>query len=259
LLRFTQGDPFIQDFFNPQSYNRYSYCINNPLRYTDPTGFDYFGDVGGMSMGYYDAGAGMVTGMATMVMHPLNTTEGVVMAAAHPINTGQAIVNGVAADWNSGARGQGKIVGSALLAIGTALAPGASAGNLAKVNEVANASEKVEQVAATTENAGAGGGRFSGQYADKQKAYRSNVPRDANNNPLPDPDAQGAAHTRLQMDKKDPNRVYSGTEFNQNGQAVKRTDMAGRKGDPLPHEHTYNPTTKAFNKEKIPVQLNKDN
>ena len=23
---------------NPQSYNRYSYCLNNPLKYTDPSG-----------------------------------------------------------------------------------------------------------------------------------------------------------------------------------------------------------------------------
>ncbi|HSY16873.1 MAG TPA: RHS repeat-associated core domain-containing protein, partial [Candidatus Acidoferrales bacterium] len=38
LGRFTQPDDVIQDIFNPQSYNRYSYCVNNPLRYTDPTG-----------------------------------------------------------------------------------------------------------------------------------------------------------------------------------------------------------------------------
>jgi hypothetical protein len=27
---------------NPQSLNRYSYCFNNPLKYTDPTGHDIF-------------------------------------------------------------------------------------------------------------------------------------------------------------------------------------------------------------------------
>ena len=34
----TQPDTEIPDFSNPQSYNRYSYCINDPLRYNDPTG-----------------------------------------------------------------------------------------------------------------------------------------------------------------------------------------------------------------------------
>jgi RHS repeat-associated protein len=36
---FLQGDPFIQDPANLQNYNRYGYCLNNPLTCTDPTGF----------------------------------------------------------------------------------------------------------------------------------------------------------------------------------------------------------------------------
>jgi RHS repeat-associated protein len=36
--RFLSPDPFIQDPSFSQSYNRYSYCLNNPLVYTDPTG-----------------------------------------------------------------------------------------------------------------------------------------------------------------------------------------------------------------------------
>jgi RHS repeat-associated protein len=38
LGRFTQPDTTIPDLSNPQSYNRYSYCVNDPLRYTDPDG-----------------------------------------------------------------------------------------------------------------------------------------------------------------------------------------------------------------------------
>lgn len=38
IRRFTQPDPIVQDVYDPQSLNRYSYARNNPLRYTDPTG-----------------------------------------------------------------------------------------------------------------------------------------------------------------------------------------------------------------------------
>ena len=37
--RFLSADPFVQDPGNSQCLNRYSYCINNPLAFTDPTGF----------------------------------------------------------------------------------------------------------------------------------------------------------------------------------------------------------------------------
>lgn len=38
LHRFLQPDNFVQDPFDTQNYNRYEYCWNNPLVYTDPTG-----------------------------------------------------------------------------------------------------------------------------------------------------------------------------------------------------------------------------
>ena len=37
--RILSPDNFVQDPTNTQSYNRYSYCLNNPLRYTDPSGW----------------------------------------------------------------------------------------------------------------------------------------------------------------------------------------------------------------------------
>ena len=36
--RFSQADTIVPQPGNPQSLNRYSYTLNNPLRYTDPTG-----------------------------------------------------------------------------------------------------------------------------------------------------------------------------------------------------------------------------
>jgi len=41
LGRFLSADPFVQNKQNLQSFNRYSYVLNNPLSFTDPSG--YFG------------------------------------------------------------------------------------------------------------------------------------------------------------------------------------------------------------------------
>jgi RHS repeat-associated protein len=38
LGRFVQADTLVPDLFNPQSLNRYSYTLNNPVKYTDPSG-----------------------------------------------------------------------------------------------------------------------------------------------------------------------------------------------------------------------------
>ena len=38
INRFLSADTIVPGYANPQSLNRYSYVINNPLRYTDPTG-----------------------------------------------------------------------------------------------------------------------------------------------------------------------------------------------------------------------------
>ena len=35
---FLGADPYTQVPYNTQSYNRYSYVMNNPLKYTDPSG-----------------------------------------------------------------------------------------------------------------------------------------------------------------------------------------------------------------------------
>jgi RHS repeat-associated protein len=43
--RFISPDTVVQNPGNPQTLNRYSYVVNNPLKYTDPTGLDvYIGD-----------------------------------------------------------------------------------------------------------------------------------------------------------------------------------------------------------------------
>ena len=41
LARFISPDSVVPDYTDPQSLNRYSYVVNNPLRYIDPTGNQY--------------------------------------------------------------------------------------------------------------------------------------------------------------------------------------------------------------------------
>ena len=38
VARFLSCDNFVQEPTNSQNFNRYSYCLNNPLKYTDPSG-----------------------------------------------------------------------------------------------------------------------------------------------------------------------------------------------------------------------------
>jgi RHS repeat-associated protein len=51
LGRFLSADPNIQFVADLQSYNRYTYVHNNPLRYTDPTGYSIFGGWEGTLVG----------------------------------------------------------------------------------------------------------------------------------------------------------------------------------------------------------------
>jgi RHS repeat-associated protein len=42
--RFLSPDPIIQSSDFTQSFNSYSYCFNNPLKYSDPTGYNAYGN-----------------------------------------------------------------------------------------------------------------------------------------------------------------------------------------------------------------------
>ena len=58
--RFLSADTIVPDTANPQSFNRYSYVYNNPVKYTDPSGHCILGGDNGASGGtgiddqYYD-------------------------------------------------------------------------------------------------------------------------------------------------------------------------------------------------------------
>ncbi|MBF1801156.1 RHS repeat-associated core domain-containing protein [Alloalcanivorax profundimaris] len=44
LGRFMSADPIIKGLANTESYNRYSYVLNNPMSYTDPTGYSWWSE-----------------------------------------------------------------------------------------------------------------------------------------------------------------------------------------------------------------------
>ncbi|MDD4860352.1 MAG: RHS repeat-associated core domain-containing protein, partial [Dehalococcoidales bacterium] len=85
--RFISADTLVQMPFNPQSLNRYSYCLNNPLKYVDPSGLDavmLFGS--GMSLADYNEWeleayhqwaheSGLVSGDEIFVILPDNDPE----------------------------------------------------------------------------------------------------------------------------------------------------------------------------------------
>lgn len=44
VSRFLSPDPYVQDHTSTLDYNRYAYCLNNPLKYTDPSGNSAYKD-----------------------------------------------------------------------------------------------------------------------------------------------------------------------------------------------------------------------
>jgi hypothetical protein len=80
--RFIYPDPVVQSPDNSQNYNRYAYCLNNPLKYTDPSGEKWWhwgvGILAGTSVTSFTAAsviagsamitAGFMTGSAMIVM-----------------------------------------------------------------------------------------------------------------------------------------------------------------------------------------------
>lgn len=69
LGRFIQPDSYVQAPDNLQSFNRYSYCWNNPLKYTDPSGYFTWND--GIAVGLIAGGAFLC---ATGVAAPLGAS-----------------------------------------------------------------------------------------------------------------------------------------------------------------------------------------
>jgi RHS repeat-associated protein len=106
LGRFIQADTKIPDLSNPQSYNRYSYCLNNPLRYTDPDGHGFWSTVGS----FFNAETYKSSGQL-MVMHDSfgwRCVEIPVAIGGMAIATADNVLNVVSLGGKGAAEGAGK-------------------------------------------------------------------------------------------------------------------------------------------------------
>ncbi|MBL7919833.1 MAG: VCBS repeat-containing protein [Bacteroidia bacterium] len=70
LGRMLSVDPILQNEKSTQGYNKYSYCLNNPLKYTDPSGYATVAGIGGAALntfwGSSGPGGSFVSGMSSI-------------------------------------------------------------------------------------------------------------------------------------------------------------------------------------------------
>jgi len=82
--RFISADPTIQHPNDPQDFNRYAYCRNNPLKYIDPTGYGWWssfwkGLVSGLAGGLV---FGLIVGLSGGTLTPLALIAGGAVSGA---------------------------------------------------------------------------------------------------------------------------------------------------------------------------------
>jgi RHS repeat-associated protein len=128
LGRFLSPDNYIQSPYDPQNYNRYSYCLNNPLKYTDPNGesWEQFfydpitfglgnllvhglrGDIKSLCDGFKYFGQGFLTGASLSVTCSLAPCIPIVGSAFQAYMSGNALIStgvmalGMTSGWKRG-------------------------------------------------------------------------------------------------------------------------------------------------------------
>jgi RHS repeat-associated protein len=130
IARFLSGDPLVQDPTNGQSYNRYSYVMNNPTNLTDPTGFMAQGDSlrteSERDRNKFEAAAEKCHGNCSALVNgnmTLTVQDGVIVDATVKVDSGgNTSPNAQAPAANSGSGG---LVG----AVGNAISNGLTAAN----------------------------------------------------------------------------------------------------------------------------------
>ncbi|MGV8074550.1 MAG: RHS repeat domain-containing protein [Syntrophobacteraceae bacterium] len=96
--RFISPDSIVQAPADPQTLNRYSYCRNNPLKYTDPSGHGFWAVVGLLALG---AAAGAAIAAISGGNIGLGALTGAITAAA--FMTSHAVIAQLASVMKAGA------------------------------------------------------------------------------------------------------------------------------------------------------------
>ncbi len=98
--QFLSPDPVVQSPTNSQSYNRYSYCLNNPLLYIDPSGYTWLSHFGGwlISIGkdVIILTAGIVTVAYILAVSFVGAVSGMVVGSLITANPLGSTIGGVA-------------------------------------------------------------------------------------------------------------------------------------------------------------------
>ena len=119
LGRFLSADPNVQDIENMQSFNRYSYVLNNPLSYTDPSGF-FFNKIFKAIGSFFKAAFNAIKSVFKAILKiPLLRTIVQIVACGGSGPAGWAACAGAAAAFAAAAGGS---IGDALMAAATTLA-----------------------------------------------------------------------------------------------------------------------------------------
>ena len=108
LGRFITADPTIQQPYDPQDFNRYTYCRSNPIKYTDPTGLSWWSAFWSFVAGFFGAVAGAI---ATIVSGG-NIQFGMAVGGA----VAGAILGGVYGGWGGALKGAaiGFVIGATM-------------------------------------------------------------------------------------------------------------------------------------------------
>jgi len=148
LGRFISPDTFIQAPYNPQSLNRYSYCLNNPLKYIDPTGNFAFlaaliviakAAIVGAAIG---AAVGATLGGINAAINGTSIWTGIGMGLCSGAISGAA----AGAGFGAGAVGVGGLFGAKAMSFwGTKVALGALSGSMGGMANAAYSGTSIAQ------------------------------------------------------------------------------------------------------------------
>jgi len=115
--RFMSPDPIVPVPGNPQSLNRYTYVLNNPVRLMDPTGYSFFDDIGKWFKKNWKQIVSAVVGAVVAVAVTVLTWNPALGAAAG-IMASSTLYGGLTGGWEGAGygalAGAGYVVGAVL-------------------------------------------------------------------------------------------------------------------------------------------------